>query len=197
MKIHRQLEQVSFSVSDHAQLFDSDRRNRFEPNGLPDSGGAIVVDTFRQSGVRLFTARLFRVLTIFDAQRQSIHTRLEIRRDIKLKRNVTAAVVAHFPTVHPNRTSVIDGAEVEQQVTFVKLFRKLERTRIPNHFVNRLVVDSGKFGLIAKGYDDSPRQLAAVLPTKTQSFIGIVESKLPLAVEIEPDATYKLWAWIF
>ena len=53
-------------------------------------------------------------------------TRLEIWRDVKLKRNVTAAIVAHLLPVDPNRTRVIDGAEVEQQIALVKLVRKFE-----------------------------------------------------------------------
>ena len=62
--------------------------------------------------------------------------------------------------------------------------------------MDRLVVDSGKFGLVTKRNVDSQRQRATVLPPETQSLLGVVESKLPLAVEIEPDTANKLWTRI-
>src|SRR6185369_892818 len=117
-----------------------------------------------------FTARLLRILAIFDAQGQSIHARLEIRSDIKLERNVAATIVAHLLAVDPNRARIIDGAEVQEQIAFVKLFRELKRTRVPNHFMNRLVADPGKFGLITERDVDAQRQRASVLPTETQAF---------------------------
>src|ERR1041385_8311746 len=97
-----------------------------------------------------------------------------------------------FLTVDPNGAGVIDCSEVKQQVALAKLVRQFERARIPNHFVNRSIVDSGKRGLITKRHDNTQRQLPAVRPTTFQSLIGVIERKLPLAVEIEPDAAYKL-----
>jgi hypothetical protein len=54
-------------MRDYAQLFDAYRGDWFEPNCLPDTRGAVVVDALRYTGVRLFAARLLRILTIFDA----------------------------------------------------------------------------------------------------------------------------------
>src|SRR5688572_16850345 len=113
-------------MCDYAKFFDSYRRYRFEPDGLPDSGGAVVIDAFRQTRVRLFTARLLRALSILDAKSQTVFARLQIRRDIELEWNVTTAIVTDFLTVDPDGAGVVDGAEVKQQVSFVELFRKLE-----------------------------------------------------------------------
>src|SRR6185369_13669689 len=68
---------------------------------------------------------------------------------------------------------------------------------IPNHFMDRFVVDAGKRGLIAKRDDDSQWQGAPVKPFFSQSYAGVVKGKLPFAVQVEPDTTYKLWPRIF
>src|SRR5215210_5414465 len=69
------LEKISFCVSDDAELFDSYRRHRFEPNRLPYSSGAVVIDAFRYAGVRLLAARLLRILTVLDTQSQAVLAR--------------------------------------------------------------------------------------------------------------------------
>src|SRR5215217_6141494 len=64
---HSQLDEIPFRVGNDAQLFDSYWRDRLQPNRLPDSGGAVVINSFGHAGVRLLAARLRRILTILDA----------------------------------------------------------------------------------------------------------------------------------
>ena len=63
--------------------------------------------------------------------------------------------------------------------------------------MNSFIVYARKLSLICEGDNDSPGQLAPILPALFQSFIGVVESKFPFAVEIEPETTSKLWTGIF
>src|SRR3982751_2618566 len=99
MKKYRQLEQISFGVCDNAQLFNAYRWDRLQPNCLPYAGGAVVVNTFRNAGIRLLAARLLRILTILHTDCETVLAAFEIGRDIKLKWDVTTAVVPDFVTV--------------------------------------------------------------------------------------------------
>ena len=67
MKENSYVKKILLGVGTYPELFKSDRRNWFEPNCLPDTGCAVIVDSVRQSSVRLLTARLLRVLPIFNA----------------------------------------------------------------------------------------------------------------------------------
>src|ERR1043165_2726203 len=63
--------------------------------------------------------------------------------------------------------------------------------------MNTLVVNASERGLVTKQDSASEGQLATVKPAAFPSFFSIVKGKLPLAVEIEPDAADKLWMWVF
>ena len=73
----------------------------------------------------------------------------------------------------------------------------LETACIPDAFVNRFVVDARELCLVSERNDDSSRQLAAILPAQLQALSCVVESELPLAIEIEPLVANKLWSGIF
>src|SRR5215212_9644359 len=76
------------------------------------------------------------------------------------------------------------------------LSRNFKTARVPDVFVNGLIVDPRQLGLVSKRNDDASGQFAAILPTELQPFVGIVEGKLPLTVEIEPFFANKLWTGI-
>ena len=59
---------------------------------------------------------------------------------------------------------------------------------VPDDFVNRLVVDPGKFALVRKWDRDPAIERQAVLPAQLISLIVVVEAKLPFAVQIQPFA---------
>ena len=58
-----------------------------------------------------------------------------------MKRNVTATIVANLLPVDPNSAGVIDRAKVQQEIALVKLIREFEGARIPDHFMDRFIVD--------------------------------------------------------
>jgi hypothetical protein len=62
--------------------------------------------------------------------------------------------------------------------------------------MNGFIVDARQTRLITEGDDDALRQFAAILPSEFETFIAVVESKLPLAVEVEPLTANKLWTRI-
>src|SRR5687768_9972830 len=93
MQKHGKVNLVIVRARNDLNLFDTDRRRAFQPNGLPNSGCVVVVDADRQTGVRLLAPRLTRVLSIFDAQGDAIHTRLQVWRDVELKRDMPALVM--------------------------------------------------------------------------------------------------------
>jgi len=49
-----------------------------------------------------------------------------------------------------------------------------------------LIIDAGPLRLISEWNIDAPGQFTTVLPFQLQAFVGIVEGKLPLAVQVEP-----------
>src|SRR5687767_5785726 len=103
MQKHGEVNLIIVRARNYLNLFDTNRRRAFQPNGLPNSRCVVVVDADRQTGVRLLAPRLTRVLSIFDAKGDAIHTRLQVWRDVELKRDMPALVMTDLLSVNPNR----------------------------------------------------------------------------------------------
>src|ERR1041384_1389794 len=177
-----------------AEFFNANRRNRLKPNRLPNSGRTVVIDFTRQTRVRLFAARLLRILRVFNSQREPICSGSKIRSNIKLKRNVTALVVSDLSAVYPNHGRVIDRAEVQQQFTTAPRFGDFEIARIPNTLMDRLIIDAGQLSLIGERNSDAARKLPAIVPAFCEALVGIVESEFPLAIQVQPFVSHELRA---
>ncbi len=148
----------------HAQLADANRRDRFEPDRLPDTGRAEVVAAPRDTGTGLFAARLVSVLPVFHPQHQTVDALPQIRSDIQGKRHVPALIVAGFLTIDPDRGAVIHRSEMQQQVLVAPLRRHLKVAAIPNHLVDTFIMDAGKLSLVGEGDMDLPVEFRIVLP---------------------------------
>src|SRR3954471_4287800 len=59
--------------------------------------------------------------------------------------------------------------------------------------MNILIVNSGEFGLVGERDDDLQRKFSTIIPTERESFIGIVKSEFPFAIQIQPWTANELW----
>src|SRR5688500_7766050 len=103
MQKHGKVNLVIVRARNDLNLFDTNRRRAFQPNGLPNSGCVVVVDADWQTGVGLLAPGLTWILSIFDTQGDAIRARLQVRRNVKLKRNMPALVMTDLLSVNPNR----------------------------------------------------------------------------------------------
>src|SRR5687768_8961236 len=94
-----------------AQVFDADGWRGFQPDGLPDAGGTVVVNPARSAVDSLLAARLVGVLRIFGAHDDPVDSSVEVRGDVEEERNVAALIVSHLLSIHPDGCFIIHCAE--------------------------------------------------------------------------------------
>jgi hypothetical protein len=177
---------------------DPELRDRFEPDGLPDAGRAVIVDTLLFARDRLLTTGLPGILPVFHPQDDPVRPRPQIRRDVQAEWDVAAPVLGGFLAVDPNGRDIIDRPEVQKQVAVGPILVRFELPGIPDSLVDRPVSDTGKATLVGEGHEDAVRQPNVLFePPVSQSDVAIVESELPFAVQRDPFATNKIRPWIF
>src|SRR5205823_6128016 len=123
-------------------LLDAHRRGRLQPDSLPDAGRAEVVAADGPAADRLTAARLVAVLRILRADDQSVRAGPQVGRDLEAERHVAALIAADLAAVYPDGRLVVDGAEVEQNISPSPLGGCLEVARIPGAEVDLLLVDT-------------------------------------------------------
>src|SRR5688500_17804766 len=95
---------------------DPDRRGRLEPDGLPDSCRAVVVDLLRDPADRLLAAWLAGILSVLDAHSDTVLTQDEIGSDIEGEGDMAATVVTDLLAIHPDDRPVVDSTEMKKQI---------------------------------------------------------------------------------
>ena len=94
-------------------------------------------------------------MRIHDAQSNAIFSGAEIRRDVELKRRVTAAIVADFAAIDPKGTLIIDGAKMQKNIHTQPVRRNGDATGVPDDGMNGFIVDAGERALIGKRNEDA------------------------------------------
>src|SRR5438874_13257147 len=86
---------------------DPARRQRLEPDGLPDAAGACVVTALRLELPELLAARLALLLRVHHPHDQAVGTRAQEGRYVETEGHVPSPVRADATAVHPDRRLVI------------------------------------------------------------------------------------------
>ncbi len=158
----------------------------FQPDSLPDAGGAGIENPFGGGFPVLFAAGHFQICgNVPHTEGQFVFARLQKAGNFRGKTAVSAGVFAGEFAVYPNRTGIIHRAEMQVNFLAVHGFWQGERLAVPYCVVNFAGVDTGKFALV--GIGNGYFLVKAV---------G-VEREVPFAVEVVPIFAHKLRTGVF
>src|SRR6202049_721078 len=106
----------AIEVGSHADAFDRARRQRLQPDRLPDPDGRGVEDSFGRGGPVLLAARDRLVgQRVLGAHHHDVAAPARDAADVGRERSVAALVARHLLPVDPDRGAVVDRAEMKQE----------------------------------------------------------------------------------
>ncbi len=170
----------------------------FEPDRLPDAGGARVDTAITLEPVGLLARRLqARGGMVRGADDELV---LAIRHqvgDLEREGGVTALMLAGEEAVHPHSRVPVHGAEVEEQSLPPHGVRDLEHPTVPHtvHEVGHL--HTGESALGAEGNEDLAGVVAPEGVAHLLADFVIVDLELPHPVQVEPVGSLEVGSWVF
>src|SRR5206468_8745874 len=99
------------------------------------------------------------------------------------------------PAIHPYRSLVVDGAEVQLEPIALSDLVEVELAAVPGDRVKSRVVHAGQTALGRVGHVDlGAEHVGTFEPQVSKPLVFIVEPERPGAAQIEPARTTELWA---
>ena len=181
-------------VGEDADGVDAAVGHGFEPDGLPDAGGAGVVTAARVQVRALFTAGLqSRAHVIPSADDQLIVAVLQRPGDVEAEGGAAAVVAADELAVDPGAAVVVDGAEVEKDALVLPGGGNVEGAMVPDGGDEVGIGDAGEVAFGAEGDGDFAVEGCGILvPAVLFARKAEVQAEVPGAVEVEPAVALEL-----
>jgi hypothetical protein len=169
----------------------------FEPDGLPDAGGAGV----EAAGVvivgRLLSARLGATAVIACSKDDGgVLSRRSDACDVTAKGREPTPVAANLYPVDPDGGVIVDGLKMEQYPTPCPVTRDPHKAAIPDGVQEVGVAQTGKLGLGAERDEDMIGQLPPE-EAAGEATIASIDLELPLSIETEPVPPHELGTRVF
>ncbi len=192
-----QAEHTSIQVGGPPDACDIRLGHGFEPDGLPDAGGAVVPDAPGTGLPKLLAARLCevgRLVLRADDQHLLFLTGSEGRRDVSGEWRVPALVPGDELPVEPDVCRVVYRAEVQQQPPGAVFGLEGECSAIPDNRVELGISDSACLRLRREGDEyGAVVDLGVVDPVLVEPDVRVVVRELPRAAQIYPSLASELW----
>src|ERR1051325_3256683 len=165
-------------------------RYRFDPDGLPDPGGAVVPGRARLEGPTLVASRLGKIEGIvFRHDGDKLPARCFQRRsDIGPEGSMPALVARYLHIIDPDPRGIIHRAEMEDVAPFVRT--KLEFALVPANAVKTGISDAACLRFGRKRNHD--RKRPSLYLGRMLELSLIVEKELPATVERCPFFAFEL-----
>ena len=185
---------IDLGLKDDARLLDvgldphvadERRSDAFEPNRLPDAGGARVAAALALLAVRLLAGGLESAAGVVEGvDDDRVVARLQQVGHVEAERGAAAGVLPGRLAVDPHGGLPIAGADVQPHAGRLPIGRLLEGAAIPDVLDEARASQARQLALAAEGHDDLIRVSLVGEPRGVFRVVGLGE--LPRAVQIEP-----------
>ena len=173
-------------IRDDGDIPDKAGADRFQPDGLPYSGGA-GIDAPLANGLGLLARRLPAAGDVVEhIDDQFVLAVAQKAGDVEVKRHAAATMRAGQLAVDPNPRLIIHRAKMKAHVPALHGLGRFKHAPIPRVLHEAVVADAGKFALRAKRHGDGGVEIVAGGQSARVAVALLIHFKLPLAVERDP-----------
>ena len=173
--------------------------NRLHPYRLPDTGGTGVhALELVQSHVLLAGRLLGGAGVAVGMDNEGMHLSIgEEASHIDGEGGASAEMPSGKPSVDEHLAVVIDGSEIEYDITACPLLRHLNVALIPDVIDKVGVAHAAKLALGAEGNGNLAVEALALIELLLHAGAYEIEGVGPVTIEVKPVLAFKLWARIF
>ena len=165
---------------------------KFHPYAFPDARRLHVPTSVIVGHPTLFAARTGDIVAVLRLDDDDVLPFLDVIGDVEGKADISPRMRARKTTVYPNLCRIIHAVEVEKAPLCNLRFVQRYAAPIPDVVAGFFPTDPARRALISERNKNIVLFFKALKIFSVFALVALVESKIPLSVEIEPLAAHKL-----